>query len=87
MALRSAADQDVRLVVRSSAAGRTVRVAKASASFESVLRMNVGAAGLEIVVDASEYPSVAAAPVFVTEIATLALAVAAPLSLTVTEIV
>jgi len=64
-----------------------VRLAKASASFESVPRISVGAALLEIVAEEAENATTAVVPVFVTEIATLALAVAAALSLTVIEIV
>ena len=85
--LRGAAGRDVR-AVRTSAAGLTgrPRSANANASFEGVLVIMVGAAGLEIVAVSAENTT-APVPVVVTEIATLAPAVAPALSLTVTEMV
>ena len=65
-----------------------MRPTNASASFESVLWISAGDAMLEIVDDGAANAAMAATvPVFVTEIATLAVTVAAALSLTVTEIV
>jgi hypothetical protein len=84
--LRSAADQDFR-TVRTSSDGRTVRLAKASASFDIVLRITLGAVALEIVDEDAENATAVAVPVRVTEIAAVALAVAPPLSFTLTEIV
>ena len=65
-----------------------MRPTNASASFESVLWITAGDAMLEMVDDGAANAAMAATvPVFVTEIATLEVTVAAALSLTVTEIV
>jgi len=66
--------------------GRTVRLAKVIARFDSVLRITDGVVALEMVAEEAEKATVPV-PVFVTEIAALAVVAAAALSLTVTEIV